>query len=84
MGLLILYNYAFDNTQMDGRTLPSTLSPLGCCKMHFHPLIKAIVFPSVPLGEPMNMCAFRRNPKILRTTPPPPPRSRVKGWKCIL
>ncbi len=33
---------------------------LGCFKMHFHPLIKAIVFPSVPLGEPMNVCDFRR------------------------
>ncbi len=34
--------------------------------MHFHPLIKAIVFPSVPLGELMNMHDFRRILRILR------------------
>ncbi len=37
--------------------------------MHLNHLIKAIVFPSVPLGELMNMCDFRRIPKIFR--PPP-------------
>ena len=40
-------------------------------KMHFHPLIKAIVFSSVPLGELMNTCDFCRIPKIFR---PPLPR----------
>ncbi len=42
---------------------------LGCCKMHFPALTKAIVFSSMPLGMLMNICDFRRIPKIFR--PPP-------------
>ncbi len=32
---------------------------VGCLIMHFYPLIKATVFPSVPLGEPMNMSPIK-------------------------
>ncbi len=41
--------------------------PLGCCKMHFNHLIKAIVFSSVPLGMLINMCDFRKIPKMFRS-----------------
>ena len=48
---------------------------LGCFKMHFNLLIRAIVFSSVPLGMLMNMCDFRKILKMFR-----PPLLRYIGW----
>ena len=59
---------------------------LGCSKMHFHPLIKAIVFSSVPLDELMNMCDVW-GLKILIGSPKGTDEKTmalIKGWKCIL
>ncbi len=60
------------------------MSFIGCCKMHFHPLIKAIVFPSMSLDEPMNKCACRRIPQISRPAPPPPWYIRRSHFEQIL
>ncbi len=63
---------------------------LGCFKMHFHPLIKAIVFSSVLLGELMNMCDFRRIPRKSHMFIGSPKgidgktMALIKGWKCLL
>ncbi len=57
---------------------------LGCSKMHFHPLIKAIDFSSVPLGELMNTA--RKSHMYISSTKGTDEKTMalIKGWKCIL